>query len=296
MSRILELLDQAKPELNPLAPHYIAKFESDKKKNYLTLLVAVLLEANNGQLNEPQIRLLTMLMTAMKAEIALGTLYEYAQQLDKESLIEIICQLRGNTEAESWFGDVCLLLALSNKQEDSSNVLLSEIIQQLSVCFSEIDFFIKYLLGKEVFYHSKTIYLIDGSNIIRNTNRITIKEDSLLSSSLQFSDDNSDCNLNTYLYGYPGDKHISFKTELIRNKKIIKFFNFSGRVYGNSYQKHFDYDKYVLLRISSEANFIRNSKELSLNEMELLPIPESLCVWYHLAADIKVLSNGKFDF
>lgn len=114
-----DLIDQARPELEPLNPHYMAVREPIAKDRYLTLLAASLLE--EGGLSEAQSRVFGMLAAAMAVNKPFSFFVQQVEKLDKTELKEIVEQLTLDDKAcNAYIFDLMVLLridcALSNKQ------------------------------------------------------------------------------------------------------------------------------------------------------------------------------------
>lgn len=109
---LFDMLDQVRPDLEPLAPHFMADKELVEKERYLTLLAANLLE--EGGLTEPQVRLFEMLLRSMKIERPLAFYLQLVAKLDKKELFETLSVLKGNSsKAHSFIFDLMMLLRIS---------------------------------------------------------------------------------------------------------------------------------------------------------------------------------------
>ena len=109
---LFDMLDQVRPDLEPLAPHFMADKELVEKERYLTLLAANLLE--EGGLTEPQVRLFEMLLRSMKIERPLAFYLQQVAKLDKKELFETLSVLKGNfSKAHSFMFDLMILLRIS---------------------------------------------------------------------------------------------------------------------------------------------------------------------------------------
>jgi len=94
---LLDLLDQIRPELEPLDAHYMASKEPVTKDRYLTLLAANLLD--DGGLNEAQSRLFEMLLASMAVKQTSVFYLQQAAFLDSEELKETITFLKNDEHA-----------------------------------------------------------------------------------------------------------------------------------------------------------------------------------------------------
>ena len=92
MSQLSKLMDQVRPELEPLAAHALANRELVVKERYLVLLLASLLE--HGALTEPQTRLLEMLLASVQEAQSLVFYIQQAAELDKHALMASLETLR----------------------------------------------------------------------------------------------------------------------------------------------------------------------------------------------------------
>ncbi|MFM1681595.1 MULTISPECIES: hypothetical protein [Aeromonas] len=124
---LLDMLDQVRPDLEPLAPHFMADKELVEKERYLTLLAANLLE--EGGLTEPQVRLFEMLLRSMKIERPLAFHLQQVAKLDKKELFETLSVLKGNSsKAHSFTFDLMMLLRISGTlSKDGFNRLQQQV-------------------------------------------------------------------------------------------------------------------------------------------------------------------------
>lgn len=114
-----DLIDQARPELEPLNAHYMAVREPIAKDRYLTLLAASLLE--EGCLSEAQSRVFGMLTASMAVNKPFSFFVQQVAKLDKTELKEIVKQLKVDEKASNaYLFDMMVLLringTLNNKQ------------------------------------------------------------------------------------------------------------------------------------------------------------------------------------
>ncbi|MGU5772347.1 hypothetical protein, partial [Aeromonas allosaccharophila] len=84
---LFDMLDQVRPDLEPLAPHFMTDKELVEKERYLTLLAANLLE--EGGLTEPQARLFEMLLRSIRdsaANLGINCFIQNTKKLKQPSL------------------------------------------------------------------------------------------------------------------------------------------------------------------------------------------------------------------
>lgn len=125
---LLVMLDQIRPELEPLASHYLTGQENIVKNRYLTLLAANILEV--GGPSEVQIRLFEMLLASMKAECSVSFYLQQATALDNIELKEIIVFMKTDEEViNSYLFDLIILMRING-------ALSTPDVQRLSLQFA----------------------------------------------------------------------------------------------------------------------------------------------------------------
>lgn len=85
------LVSAARVQLEPLDAHFIADHDAAMKDDYLTLLAALLLE--NGALTDAQVRLMMMLIAAIRPAFPLAHYLQQSAKLDSEGLARIVRNL-----------------------------------------------------------------------------------------------------------------------------------------------------------------------------------------------------------
>lgn len=125
---LLVMLDQIRPELEPLASHYLIEQENIVKNRYLTLLATNILEL--GGPSEVQIRLFEMLLVSMKAELPASFYLQQATSLDSIELKEIISFMKKDEGvSNAYLFDLIVLMRING-------VLSEQDVQRLSQQFS----------------------------------------------------------------------------------------------------------------------------------------------------------------
>ncbi|MHA6605213.1 hypothetical protein [Photobacterium damselae] len=141
--KLLQLIDQAKPNLQPLNTHYMAQFSIAERQDYATMLAAVI--TGTGTVTEAQSRLFGMLLTSMELDHDVASYYKLAQILDIKSFNEIIRLFSNTLKSNSLFFDVLVMSLLT---DNNSNELLSEIVTVLKINdVSKIKEYINFLCG-----------------------------------------------------------------------------------------------------------------------------------------------------
>ena len=84
--KLLQLIDQAKPNLQPLNTHYMAQFSVAERQDYATMLAAIITGA--GTVTEAQSRLFGMLLTSMELENEVAFYYNLAADFSKKTLYQ----------------------------------------------------------------------------------------------------------------------------------------------------------------------------------------------------------------
>lgn len=103
---------QIRPELEPLASHYLTGQENMVQNSYLTLLAANILEL--GGSSEVQIRLFEMSLASMKAECSVSFYLQQATALDKVELKEMIVFMKKDEEViNSYLFDLIILMRIN---------------------------------------------------------------------------------------------------------------------------------------------------------------------------------------
>lgn len=101
------LVSAARVELEPLDAHFIADHDAAMKDDYLTLLAALLLE--KGALSEAQVRLIMMLIAAIRPAFPLAHYLQQSAKLDSEGLVRIVRHLGQNKAAQALLFDFAVL-------------------------------------------------------------------------------------------------------------------------------------------------------------------------------------------
>ncbi|MCD9548981.1 hypothetical protein GLP21_10085 [Photobacterium carnosum] len=86
--KLLQLIDQAKPNLQPLNTHYMAQFSVAERQDYATMLAAVI--TGTGTVTEVQSRLFGMLLTSMELENEVAFYYNLAADFSEKNVISIV--------------------------------------------------------------------------------------------------------------------------------------------------------------------------------------------------------------
>ncbi|TLU68812.1 hypothetical protein FFB58_07440 [Enterobacter sp. MF024] len=101
------LVSAARVQLEPLDAHFIADHDAAMKDDYLTLLAALLLE--KGALSEAQVRLIMMLIAAIRPAFPLAHYLQQSAKLDSEGLVRIVRHLGQNKAAQALLFDFAVL-------------------------------------------------------------------------------------------------------------------------------------------------------------------------------------------
>jgi hypothetical protein len=129
---LLVMLDKIRPELEPLASHYLIEQENIAKNRYLTLLAANMLEL--GGPSEVQIRLFEMLLVSMKAEFPANFYLQQATSLDSSELKEIISFMKiDEGVSNAYLFDLIVLMRISCALSEQDVQRLSQQFSILSV-------------------------------------------------------------------------------------------------------------------------------------------------------------------
>lgn len=121
--KLLQLIDQVKPNLQPLNTHYMAQFSVAERQDYATMLAAIITGA--GTVTEAQSRLFGMLLTSMELENEVANYYKMAQEIDVDYLTLFFKKYRDTDVLNAnIFDGLCLHLLDDNKEVNQ--LLLSE--------------------------------------------------------------------------------------------------------------------------------------------------------------------------
>lgn len=129
---LLDLLDQIRPELEPLDAHYMTNKEPVTKDRYLTLLAANFLD--DGGLNEAQSRLFDMLLASMAVKQSSVFYLQQAASLDSVELKEIITFLKKDEQAgNAYLFDWMVLLRVKGILDKQKVEAFTQQLPMLSV-------------------------------------------------------------------------------------------------------------------------------------------------------------------
>lgn len=136
MSTLSQLMDQARPELDPLAPHYLAGKDLVVKERYLVLLLATVLEHNS--LTVSQVRLLEMLLPSVQGVQSLEFYLQEAAKLDKDALLATLMVFQKDKAlASALLFDLLVLLRVAGTPSDTQTRLLSQLTLLLNITDDE---------------------------------------------------------------------------------------------------------------------------------------------------------------
>ncbi|MCG3844857.1 hypothetical protein [Photobacterium damselae] len=125
--KLLQLIDQAKPNLQPLNTHYMAQFSVAERQDYATMLAAVI--TGTGTVTEAQSRLFGMLLTSMELDNDVAFYYNLAMDVSEKNIISIV---KNKKEVKnSLFFESFLLSYFS--QNGINNELLNNLCEILCV-------------------------------------------------------------------------------------------------------------------------------------------------------------------
>lgn len=137
MSQLSKLMDQVRPELEPLADHTLAKRELVVKERYLVLLLANLLE--HGALTEPQTRLLEMLLASVQNVQSLVFYIQQAAELDKHALRASLEMLKKDKAlSNALIFDLLVVLRTAGALADAQMRQLNQLAMLLNMRNEEI--------------------------------------------------------------------------------------------------------------------------------------------------------------
>jgi len=136
MSTLSQLMDQVRPELDPLAAHFLADKDLVVKERYLALLLATALEHN--PLTELQVRLMEMLLPSVQGVQSLEFYLQEAAKLDKKALLATLMMFQKNKAlASALLFDLLVLLRVAGIPSDAQTRLLSQLTLLLNITDDE---------------------------------------------------------------------------------------------------------------------------------------------------------------
>ncbi|WP_318498001.1 hypothetical protein [Photobacterium leiognathi] len=219
--KLLQLIDQTKPNLQPLNTHYMAQFSIAERQDYAIMLAAVI--TGTGTVTEAQSRLFGMLLSSMELDNDVASYYKLAQDIDVNYLNEIINNFSNGFVGKSLVFDVLVISSLTN---NNLNKLLSEIVMVLNVNnLSEVKECFNFLCGslKKTSHiteaHSKTYIISKEQFLFRLKSKIYNKQYKVLERDF-FKENNID-------FFYDGEKvdvlfeDNSFSTTIRKNCKFV---------------------------------------------------------------------------
>lgn len=121
--KLLQLIDQVKPNLQPLNTHYMAQFSVAERQDYATMLAAVI--TGTGTVTEAQSRLFGMLLTAMELENEVANYYQLAQELNSGFIERYVLENKRTNKANVLLFDSSILCYLGSQSDNQSTLLNS---------------------------------------------------------------------------------------------------------------------------------------------------------------------------
>ncbi|MGR5241419.1 hypothetical protein ACPV36_11045 [Photobacterium damselae] len=156
--KLLQLIDQAKPNLQPLNTHYMAQFSVAERQDYATMLAAVI--TGTGTVTEAQSRLFGMLLSSMELDNDVASYYKSAQELNSVFIEKYISNNNIKNVFDSLLFDMNILLFLT---QECNAELLSNLSLLFKVDANKHSYYINSLIG-----HNENHVVVVNYNILRN--------------------------------------------------------------------------------------------------------------------------------
>lgn len=215
--KLLQLIDQVKPNLQPLNTHYMAQFSVAEREDYATMLAAVI--TGTGTVTEAQSRLFGMLLTSMELDNDVASYYQLAQELNSGFVEKYISNNNIKNVFNSLLFDMNILLLLT---QECNAELLSSLSLLFNIDANQHSYYINNLI-----VHNKNYVVVVNYNILRNEIKKQCRVDDVCK---LFNNKKYDIKAFSKNYGNKVhvsksiDKSKSFKT--IPNYKInVEFYN-----------------------------------------------------------------------
>ncbi|HIF9249779.1 TPA: hypothetical protein ACX6RB_000846 [Photobacterium damselae] len=231
--KLLQLIDQAKPNLQPLNIHYMAQFSVAERQDYATMLAAVI--TGTGTVTEAQSRLFGMLLTSMELDDNIASYYKLAQELDFKTLVLIIEGFARKEVSNSLIFDMLVISVLCDFDSDLLN---SEIVTVLEVRdLIKVKKYIGYLFGNyerfenekekiNVFILNKEQFLFRLKSKIQNSQYKALDRDIFKYNKIDFIHDGKKVKISFDDYRVSKSNNAKFKVNIEACNKAS--FNING--------------------------------------------------------------------
>lgn len=135
-SKLLNEIDQLKPERYPLPAHFAMKADSHAREIYAVFLAGVLL--SGAHISDNQSRLFQMLLTSLSLENSQASLYERAKEIDQDLLREFFRITDEHDLAQSFIVDAAVLCRIEHELMEPQVILFSEIADSLKLSMHQM--------------------------------------------------------------------------------------------------------------------------------------------------------------
>ncbi|HIF9268110.1 TPA: hypothetical protein ACX6Q4_003830 [Photobacterium damselae] len=153
--KLLQLIDQAKPNLQPLNTHFMAQFSVAERQDYATMLAAVI--TGTGTVTEAQSRLFGMLLTSMELDNDVASYYKSAQELNSVFVEKYVLGNKKTHKANALLFDSSILCYLSSQSDNQSTLLNS--INSLFGVDDYVLMFFNALIHNDLSYVNEYVFL-----------------------------------------------------------------------------------------------------------------------------------------
>jgi hypothetical protein len=191
--KLLQLIDQAKPNLQPLNTHYMAQFSVAERQDYATMLAAVI--TGTGTVTEAQSRLFGMLLSSMELDDNIASYYKSAQELNSGFVEKYVLENKRTNKVNALLFDSSILCYLGS-QSDNQSTLLNSINSLLGVD-DYVLMFCNALIHNDLSYVNEYVFL-------------TLDKDELYDDYFNVKNEHYKeyCNRNGYSYDFPSKEKL----------------------------------------------------------------------------------------
>ncbi|MCF2153178.1 hypothetical protein GLP11_04125 [Photobacterium carnosum] len=280
--KLLQLIDQAKPNLQPLNTHYMAQFSIAERQDYATMLAAVI--TGTGTVTEAQSRLFGMLLTSMNLDINISQYFALSQNINHKFIESFIRKIHRTKVSESFLFDTIVLFSL-DKNIKSKVRLLSEIKCLFDVHLNVEDFF-KIMVDGVIPFKSEYIFLFYKTNEIYHEVKKTKK-------GMFDLIDNEFINIVDFKSKYIVDFKVSNKCVSLHEKQhstnCIYLGKLNGKYKFTIKNKNIDNNKKSSWYDPWSSNdYIIDDYNCYISIITLFKLPEYLSAWTEFFKDLEV--------
>lgn len=227
--KLLQLIDQAKPNLQPLNTHYMAQFSVAERQDYATMLAAVI--TGTGTVTEAQSRLFGMLLSSIELDNDVASYYKLAQELNSGFVEKYVLENKRTNKANALLFDSSILCYLGSQSDNQSTLLNS--INSIFGIDDYVLMFCNALIHNDLSYVNEYVFL-------------TLDKDELYDDYFNVKNENyqEHCNLHGRSYKFPSKEkffnnyNIDIKSEdCYLNEKFNQSLNVDDLIFVGDYNE-----------------------------------------------------------